>query len=99
MLSAVICAGLSAAICASPLESHAKQEAEVEVAFSPHEDVTGLVVERIGRARQSISLQPSSSGPPKSSAVRSRPWMKVPNAPSNTTMRSWTTSRYVLPRI
>ena len=41
-----------------------------------------------GRVRQSISLQPSRSAPPKSSAVRSRPWTYVPNAPSKTTTRS-----------
>ena len=46
-----------------------------------------------GLVRHSISLQPSSSAPPKSSAERSSPWMKVPKAPSNTTRRSLTESR------
>ena len=35
-----------------------------------------------GRVTTSSSLQPSSSGPPKSSAVRPRSWMPVPMAPS-----------------
>ena len=47
-----------------------------------------------GRVRQSISLQPSSATPPKSSAPRSRPCTYVPKAPSKTTTRSRTASRY-----
>ena len=41
-----------------------------------------------GRVRTRFSLQPSSSGPPKSAAVRSRAWSAVPVAPSSTRMRS-----------
>jgi hypothetical protein len=35
-----------------------------------------------GRVATSSSLQPSNSGPPKSSAVSPSSWTKVPNAPS-----------------
>ena len=41
-----------------------------------------------GRVRTRFSLQPSRSGPPKSSAVRSWPWIAVPIAPSRTRIRS-----------
>src|SRR4051794_6249020 len=41
-----------------------------------------------GRVTLRISLQPSSSGPPKSSRVRSASWRLVPAAPSNTRTRS-----------
>src|SRR5438552_8101225 len=40
------------------------------------------------------SLQPSIDMPPKSSAVSSRSWRLVPVAPSKTTTRSRTASRY-----
>ena len=51
---------------------------------------------RSGRVSTRISLQPSSSGPPKSSAVRPCSCMYVPNAPSYTTTRSSTRSRNAL---
>ena len=40
-----------------------------------------------GRTTHTISLQPSRSGPPKSSGPRSRSWMPVPKAPSKMTTR------------
>ncbi|HEX6363590.1 MAG TPA: phospholipase D-like domain-containing protein [Albitalea sp.] len=60
-IAAVICAG-SAAICvlqASPalareLSSHT---AVVEAAFTPADDVAGLIVRRIGAARESVQMQ------------------------------------------
>ena len=50
---------------------------------------------RSGRAGSStrFSLQPSSSGPPKSSAERSWAWTQVPNAPSRMRTRSSSAAR------
>ena len=46
-----------------------------------------------GRVRTRFSLQPSSSGPPKSAAFSFFAWMSVPIAPSSTRMRSERVSR------
>ena len=55
--SAVICVGLSAAICVPQVFARTPQVANVEVAFTPADDVAGMIVERIGRARQSVRMQ------------------------------------------
>jgi phosphatidylserine/phosphatidylglycerophosphate/cardiolipin synthase-like enzyme len=49
--------GLSAAICVPPVYARAEHKANVEVAFTPADDVAGMIVERIGRARQSVRMQ------------------------------------------
>ena len=56
-LSAVICVGLSAAICAPGVALARAPTAEVQVAFSPQEDVAGLIVERIGAAKKTVQVQ------------------------------------------
>jgi phosphatidylserine/phosphatidylglycerophosphate/cardiolipin synthase-like enzyme len=55
-LSAVI-GGASAAIGVPPVYARAEQRADVEVAFTPEDDVAGMIVGRIGRARQSVRMQ------------------------------------------
>ena len=57
LLSAAICVGVSAAICVQPVYARAEHKADVEVAFTPADDVAGMIVERIGRARQSVRMQ------------------------------------------
>ena len=47
-----------------------------------------------GRFTTSTSLQPSSSGPPKSAAVSSMSWRLVPVAPSKINTRSAMAARY-----
>jgi phosphatidylserine/phosphatidylglycerophosphate/cardiolipin synthase-like enzyme len=56
LLSAAIGAS-SAAIGVSPVYARAEHKANVEVAFTPADDVAGMIVERIGRARQSVRMQ------------------------------------------
>ena len=55
--SAVIGGLLSAGIGVHSPESHAQQKAEVEVAFTPQEDVAGMIVARIGQAKESVRMQ------------------------------------------
>jgi phosphatidylserine/phosphatidylglycerophosphate/cardiolipin synthase-like enzyme len=50
---AVACAVL---LCASPA-AIAQQKAEVEVAFTPGDDISALIVKRIGEARSSVRMQ------------------------------------------
>ena len=54
VLSAAICV-LSAAICVPAVA--AQQKAEVEVAFTPGDDVPALIVKRIGEAKKSVRVQ------------------------------------------
>jgi phosphatidylserine/phosphatidylglycerophosphate/cardiolipin synthase-like enzyme len=56
LLSAAIGAS-SAAIGVSPVYARAEQRADVEVAFTPADDVAGMIVGRIGQARQSVRMQ------------------------------------------
>jgi phosphatidylserine/phosphatidylglycerophosphate/cardiolipin synthase-like enzyme len=57
VLSAVICGGLSAAICVPQVYARAEHKAHVEVAFTPADDVAGMIVSRIGQAKQSVRMQ------------------------------------------
>jgi phosphatidylserine/phosphatidylglycerophosphate/cardiolipin synthase-like enzyme len=43
--------------CALPTPSTARELARVESAFTPGDDIAGLIVERIGRARVSVQVQ------------------------------------------
>jgi len=56
LLSAAIGAS-SAAIGVPQVYARAEHKANVEVAFTPADDVAGMIVERIGRARQSVRMQ------------------------------------------
>lgn len=56
LLSAAIGAS-SAAIGVSPVYARAEHKANVEVAFTPADDVAGMIVARIGQARQSVRMQ------------------------------------------
>jgi len=60
VLSAAI-SGLSAAICGSNAfgftPSTAAASAHVEVAFTPGDDIAGLIVQRIGRAKERVQMQ------------------------------------------
>lgn len=56
LLSAAICAS-SAASGVSPVYARAGHKADVEVAFTPADDVAGMIVSRIGRAKDSVRMQ------------------------------------------
>lgn len=56
LLSAAIGAS-SAAVGVSPVHARAERKADVEVAFTPADDVAGMIVARIGQARQSVRMQ------------------------------------------
>jgi phosphatidylserine/phosphatidylglycerophosphate/cardiolipin synthase-like enzyme len=56
LLSAAI-GGASAAIGVPQVFARTPQVANVEVAFTPTDDVAGMIVERIGRARLSVRMQ------------------------------------------
>jgi len=56
LLSAAI-GGASAAIGVPQVFARTPQVANVEVAFTPADDVAGMIVERIGRARLSVRMQ------------------------------------------
>ena len=48
---------LSAAMCVPCSHAAAEDLANVEVAFSPRDDVRSLIVERIGRAKETVQMQ------------------------------------------
>jgi phosphatidylserine/phosphatidylglycerophosphate/cardiolipin synthase-like enzyme len=48
---------LSAAICVPCSHAAAEDLANVEIAFSPRDDVRSMIVERIGRAKESVQMQ------------------------------------------
>jgi phosphatidylserine/phosphatidylglycerophosphate/cardiolipin synthase-like enzyme len=56
LLSAAI-GGASAVIGVPQVLARTPQVANVEVAFTPADDVAGMIVSRIGRARQSVRMQ------------------------------------------
>jgi phosphatidylserine/phosphatidylglycerophosphate/cardiolipin synthase-like enzyme len=56
LLSAAI-GGASALIGVPPVFARTPQDAKVEVAFTPADDVAGLIVGRIGQARESVRVQ------------------------------------------
>ncbi len=52
-----LAAAALAIACALPATSTARELARVEAAFTPGDDIAGLIVERIGRARRSVQVQ------------------------------------------
>jgi phosphatidylserine/phosphatidylglycerophosphate/cardiolipin synthase-like enzyme len=55
----VLLAAMLAALAAGPAHAHApqRQHADVSVAFTPGDDIAGLIAQRIGRALKSVQVQ------------------------------------------